>query len=52
MSKLGTTQRYCGYVIRRTAAGYSVEGPTGAHLVTVSTFAEAIKQAEQHRAGA
>lgn len=52
MSRMGATQRYCGYMVRRTAAGYSVELPSGAHLVTVPTFAEAIRRAEQHRVGA
>lgn len=36
-------QRYRGWFIRRTFAGYSVERPNGAHVATAVNYSEAIQ---------
>lgn len=39
MDRIGMKQKYRGYLIRRTHAGYAIERPNGAFVCTLGTYA-------------
>lgn len=46
--RIGSTQSYRGYTIRRTDAGWAVELPSGAHFETRWSYASAIRLIDAH----